>query len=357
LHVDHLGSLVLVTAEGGAVVRSLRYGPYGEIIEIGGTEAVPQGFATGEAAAAGLVLLGMRWYCPRIGRFLSPDPVVGDAFAPLSWNAYAYARSNPTSYIDPTGRSAVKIVVGVVALLAIAAVIIVVSVATFGAGGFAAPAVIMGSAKLTWGAVFAATIVGIVAGGTIGALAVKTSKGGEWDDIVLGALVGAAVGGWAAFGGTWLGGFAAGVGPKLVGKAFSGVVNGAVQNAAIGLASSYEGGMNNNALEILGKMATYAGIGAASGGIAKFASGVLQQMATVPKWAGTAGKYGSETGAQVWWAVSSKLALKALDKTILEVAKGMSSGQTELIIDFITGATFGEPTSESPMYMYGYSWP
>jgi hypothetical protein len=31
-----------------------------------------------------IVLLGARWYCPTIGRFLSPDPVVGHAADPAA---------------------------------------------------------------------------------------------------------------------------------------------------------------------------------------------------------------------------------------------------------------------------------
>ena len=54
---------------------------------------------------------------PLLGRFLAPDPIVGDAADPLAWNAYAYARCNPTSYIDPTGRWSWKVFGAVIATI------------------------------------------------------------------------------------------------------------------------------------------------------------------------------------------------------------------------------------------------
>jgi len=39
-----------------------------------------------------------------LGRFLSPDPLVGRVGAPQTWNRYSYARNNPLSFVDPDGR-------------------------------------------------------------------------------------------------------------------------------------------------------------------------------------------------------------------------------------------------------------
>ena len=44
-----------------------------------------------------------RVYDPRLGRFLSPDPIVGDPTSSQSWNLYSYVGNNPLSYVDPTG--------------------------------------------------------------------------------------------------------------------------------------------------------------------------------------------------------------------------------------------------------------
>ncbi len=43
-----------------------------------------------------------RVYDPRLGRFLSPDPIVGDPTSSQSWNLYSYVGNNPL-YVDPTG--------------------------------------------------------------------------------------------------------------------------------------------------------------------------------------------------------------------------------------------------------------
>lgn len=45
-------------------------------------------------------------YDPGIGRFLSPDPIIGDPFDGQAFNRYSYARNNPLSYTDPTGLQA-----------------------------------------------------------------------------------------------------------------------------------------------------------------------------------------------------------------------------------------------------------
>ncbi len=101
LHTDHLGSVVLATDDTGATVLEVAYGPYGEVLARAGRD-IPQGFATGEAVASGLVLLGARWYLPQIGRFLSPDAIVGDRTDPLAWNAYALRdATRPHTSIPP----------------------------------------------------------------------------------------------------------------------------------------------------------------------------------------------------------------------------------------------------------------
>ena len=44
-----------------------------------------------------------RVYDPRLGRFLSPDPLVATPNDLQSLNRYAYVRNNPLSLVDPTG--------------------------------------------------------------------------------------------------------------------------------------------------------------------------------------------------------------------------------------------------------------
>ncbi|WP_456844067.1 toxin TcdB middle/N-terminal domain-containing protein [Cellulomonas sp. P5_C6] len=275
LHRDHLGSVVALTDGAGQVVLRVRYGPYGQVLERTGVGAVPQSFGTGLApvALAGpasgvdappLVLLGARWYCPALGRFLSPDPMVTDAADPLAWNSYAYCRDNPTSYIDPSGREFWKIFAAVVATIAIIAVIVVVSVFTFGAG--AAPSIALGATgiSVTWTAVFAATVIGVVAGGVIGGIAAARA-GGDAGDVVLGVLVGGAVGGWAAFGAAIAGPAVAGglglTGGSVAAGAVAGAVTGAINGAAMGFASGFAGGRNGGIGDIMEKVLVGAIIG------------------------------------------------------------------------------------------------
>lgn len=62
---------------------------------------------TGHRAStdAGLVDMGLRHYDPVMRRFTSPDPVVPNPLDPQSWNRYAYARGNPSTFTDPTGAA------------------------------------------------------------------------------------------------------------------------------------------------------------------------------------------------------------------------------------------------------------
>lgn len=282
LHHDHLGSIVLATDAAGVPVASRRYGPYGRVIGGTGVLSGSAGFGGGGALGSEphlpeLVLLGARWYSPLLGRFLSPDPVVGDAMDPLAWNAYAYCRCNPTSYVDPTGRSFWKVFGMVLAAIAIIAVVVVVSVFTF---GIATPgAIAIGS--VTWGAVFAATMVGVAAGGVIGGIAAARA-GGDAGDVLLGVLVGGAVGGWAAFGAAFAGAaVSGGFGLSgVAGGAVSGAVSGTINGAAMGFAAGFAGGKNNGFKDIMLKVLVGALVGAAVGAALGAASGIVAPKET-----------------------------------------------------------------------------
>ncbi len=56
---------------------------------------------------SGLSNFGARYYSPLIGRFLSVDPIKAPPdrlFSPYRLNLYAYARNNPTGFVDLDGR-------------------------------------------------------------------------------------------------------------------------------------------------------------------------------------------------------------------------------------------------------------
>lgn len=251
LHEDHLGSIVAMTDSGGNVVDMIRYDPFGAVLaRTAAGSDVPIGFAFGQLDdVTGLLYLQARYYHPVFGRFVSADPVVQDILAPIAWNAYAYCRNNPQSYVDPTGRSWWQILLGALAIVALVALAVV----TFGA---ATPISV---------ALGVAVVVGVVAGGVVGGIA-AAEAGGDAGSIFLGILVGAAVGGWAAFGGAAAGAALTGA-IGLHGAAaaiIGGAVSGAISGAAMGFAAGFAGG-NTSLDKILSNVAMGALVGAVVG--------------------------------------------------------------------------------------------
>jgi RHS repeat-associated protein len=250
LHEDHLGSIVAITGNDGALLEEIAYDPFGAVVSRRASGSVtPVGFAGGALdGATGLSYLQARYYHPQLGRFISVDPIVQDAFAPIAWNAYAYCRDNPQTYIDPTGRNAWKLGIGALAVLMIVA-LVVVSILTLGTVGL----IIVG--------------IGLAAGGVVGGIAAARA-GGDKSDIFLGVLVGAAVGGWAAFASIYAGAAAAsGLGMHGIGGAIAaGAINGAINGAAMGFAAGFAGGKTTSYEQLIEKTALGALVGAVVGG-------------------------------------------------------------------------------------------
>jgi RHS repeat-associated protein len=98
-----------VTADtnGGNVQRQL-YKAWGEV-RTGSLNALATRYTfTGQAAedSLGLMFYRARWYDPLLGRFVSADTIVPGAYDPLAHDRYAYVRSNPLRYVDPSGHKA-----------------------------------------------------------------------------------------------------------------------------------------------------------------------------------------------------------------------------------------------------------
>ncbi|WNG16934.1 RHS repeat-associated core domain-containing protein [Cystobacter fuscus] len=105
---DGLGSAV---GQAGATDTHSRYDAWGGYRKdashwkVPGSAEASLGY-TGHAfdADVDLVYAQQRWYHPALGRFLSEDPVLGNLDNPTGLHPFAYAKDNPTGFVDPDGR-------------------------------------------------------------------------------------------------------------------------------------------------------------------------------------------------------------------------------------------------------------
>ncbi|MBI5737924.1 MAG: hypothetical protein HY997_18845 [Mycolicibacterium neoaurum] len=114
-HLDHLGSARRFTDSQGTVVVSRDYLPFGQLLDSTGTsERI--GFTSHErdfrsslsGSTDDLDYMHARYYNLNLGRFLSPDPVRGDARSPQSFNLFGYVKNSPVTLIDPLGLSVAR---------------------------------------------------------------------------------------------------------------------------------------------------------------------------------------------------------------------------------------------------------
>jgi RHS repeat-associated protein len=111
--VDQLSSTRVVTTAAGTPCYEVDYLPYG-------TENTPAGFTntcssryrftgyerdleTAAGTSAGNDYAFARYYNSRLGRFMSADPLNGQAADPQTLNHYSYVRDNPINLVDPSG--------------------------------------------------------------------------------------------------------------------------------------------------------------------------------------------------------------------------------------------------------------
>jgi RHS repeat-associated protein len=111
-HADHLGSSNFVTDRSGRLYAHFEYFPFGEtwIEEVSAPLRVPYRFTSKELdRETGLYYFGSRYQDPRLGQFLSTDPVAFEnqeilLETPGALAVYSYANNNPVRYVDPTGE-------------------------------------------------------------------------------------------------------------------------------------------------------------------------------------------------------------------------------------------------------------
>jgi RHS repeat-associated protein len=222
---DHLGSLVAVANETGALIEGGGFNAFGERRANDSATSITQtGYAsttrgyTGHEMLDGLDVIHMngRIYDPTLGRFLQPDPIIQSPGNPQNWNAYSYVFNNPYKYTDPTGylgqteRQLVAVVVAIVAAIFqqyyISEGMLSAAFAVTVAGGFASGAIATKSFQGgLYGAFGAALTFGVgqyMAGADLGARMfaqavtggiVESLQGGNFGAGFVTAWVGAAV--------------------------------------------------------------------------------------------------------------------------------------------------------------------
>jgi RHS repeat-associated protein len=98
--IDALGSTIALVDSAGSVQTSYSYDPFGNTTSVGTSSANPSQYTGRDNEGNGLYFYRARYYSPRLGRFISEDPL-GVAGGDL--NFYAYVFDNPTNLTDPSG--------------------------------------------------------------------------------------------------------------------------------------------------------------------------------------------------------------------------------------------------------------
>ena len=105
---DPLGNPLILMDEDGNIVKRYRFDPFGNLEAQWGTEPNHYLFTGKEKDESGLYYFGARYYNPRLGRWITPEPRCHpndlNLKDPQSLNPYSYCRNNPLVLIDPDGK-------------------------------------------------------------------------------------------------------------------------------------------------------------------------------------------------------------------------------------------------------------
>lgn len=103
---DDLGSPMLLADEEGGIRESYAFDEFGKsLYHSPEGQLQPFGYTGYQMEAArGLYFAQARRYDAGAGRFVSEDKVKGNAYLPVTINAYLYCRNQPLKYVDPSGN-------------------------------------------------------------------------------------------------------------------------------------------------------------------------------------------------------------------------------------------------------------
>ncbi len=178
LHTDPRGSTTFFTDAAGTRFARIDYRAFGNSADLVGPAPL-QVFAFAEwDAEAELYYARRRWYCPTLGRFVSPDSyylhhpekALED---PRRLELYAYCANDPVNNIDPDGASFWTVLGGIVGVI-IGIAVAVLTIAAFASG--------IGAGLLAIG-----LIIGLSVAGYAGAAA---ARGTAFGDFLKGVLIG-----------------------------------------------------------------------------------------------------------------------------------------------------------------------
>jgi len=111
-HSDFRGSIVAITKSDQAVTHKYSYDPFGNILSKNEADSNPFKYVGAYGVmddGNGLYFMRARYYDPKLGRFISEDPV-------WNINLYAYSDNNPVMKMDPLGLETSKIEEGAILL-------------------------------------------------------------------------------------------------------------------------------------------------------------------------------------------------------------------------------------------------
>lgn len=101
---DHLGSSRVIASSAGVILDDLDFYPFGgerPVTSSSGNQFKFTGYE--RDPESGLDYASARHYSSVLGRFTSPDPIIGALENPQSWNRYSYVLNNPINNTDSSG--------------------------------------------------------------------------------------------------------------------------------------------------------------------------------------------------------------------------------------------------------------